>query len=159
MPAERISMRQVREILRLLSAGDVAVREIARRTGVAPSTVRETVIGPEFMDALRFPTLAYAGSCQPPGIGGMLGLHGITRPVTLEVTVLKVGANPRTQLPTVGFQATTTLKRSDCPSADWKKLGLEPRDRDEPAGPAGQRAKPPLGRAQQLSRPRECPPL
>ena len=43
MPAERISMRQLREILRLLSAGDVAVREIARRTGVAPSTVRETV--------------------------------------------------------------------------------------------------------------------
>jgi transposase len=43
MPAERISMRQLREILRLLSAGDVAVREIARRTGVAPSTVRATV--------------------------------------------------------------------------------------------------------------------
>jgi len=36
-------MRQVREILRLMSAGDVAVREIARRTGVAPSTVRATI--------------------------------------------------------------------------------------------------------------------
>ena len=43
MPAERISMRQLREILRLLSAEDVPVREIARRTGVAPSTVRATV--------------------------------------------------------------------------------------------------------------------
>lgn len=42
MPAERVSMRQIVEILRLLSAGDVPVREIARRTGVAPSTVRET---------------------------------------------------------------------------------------------------------------------
>ena len=42
MPAERVSMRQIGEILRLLSAGDVPVREIARRTGVAPSTVRET---------------------------------------------------------------------------------------------------------------------
>jgi polyisoprenoid-binding protein YceI len=29
------------------------------------------------------------------------------------VTVLKVGTNPRTSLPTVGFEATTTLKRSD----------------------------------------------
>ena len=27
--------------------------------------------------------------------------------------MLKVGSNPRTQLPTVGFEATTTLKRSD----------------------------------------------
>ena len=44
---------------------------------------------------------------------GELNLHGVTRPVTLDVTVLKVGANPRTQLPTVGFEATTTLKRSD----------------------------------------------
>lgn len=43
MPAERISMRQIREILRLMAAGDVPVREIARRTGVAPSTVRETM--------------------------------------------------------------------------------------------------------------------
>ena len=43
MPAERTTMRQVREILRLMSAGDVAVREIARRTGVAPSTVRATI--------------------------------------------------------------------------------------------------------------------
>ena len=46
MPAERISMRQLREILRLLSAGDVPVREIARRTGVAPSTVRATPVSP-----------------------------------------------------------------------------------------------------------------
>ena len=43
MPAERITMRQIREILRLLSVGDVPVREIARRAGVAPSSVRATI--------------------------------------------------------------------------------------------------------------------
>lgn len=43
MPAERITMRKLREILRLLSVGDVPIREIARRTGTAPSTVRETI--------------------------------------------------------------------------------------------------------------------
>jgi polyisoprenoid-binding protein YceI len=42
-----------------------------------------------------------------------LNLHGVTRAVTLDVTVVKVGTNPRTQLPTVGFEATTKLKRSD----------------------------------------------
>jgi transposase len=43
MPAERTTMRQVREILRLKFVGDVPLREIARRVGVAASTVRATV--------------------------------------------------------------------------------------------------------------------
>jgi transposase len=42
MPAERIAMRQVREVLRLKAAG-VSGHEIARRVGVAPSTVRLTL--------------------------------------------------------------------------------------------------------------------
>jgi len=36
-------MRQVREVLRLKFVGGVLTREIARRLGVAPSTVRETL--------------------------------------------------------------------------------------------------------------------
>jgi transposase len=42
MPAERIAMRQVRDVLRLKTAG-VGSNEIARRVGVAPSTVRLTL--------------------------------------------------------------------------------------------------------------------
>src|SRR5690348_4293184 len=42
MPAERIAMRQVREVLRLKAAG-VSGNEIARRVGVASSTVRLTL--------------------------------------------------------------------------------------------------------------------
>ena len=42
MPAGRVSMRHVREILRLGCAG-ISKHEIARRTGLAPSTVRETL--------------------------------------------------------------------------------------------------------------------
>jgi Sigma-70, region 4 len=36
-------MRQVREILQLKFVGDVSIREIARRAGVAASTVRTTI--------------------------------------------------------------------------------------------------------------------
>lgn len=43
MPAERIAMRLVREILRLITAEQLSVREVARRTGKAPSTVRATL--------------------------------------------------------------------------------------------------------------------
>src|SRR2546429_7246900 len=43
MPAERTTMRQVREVLRLKFVGGVPIREIARRIGVAASTARATV--------------------------------------------------------------------------------------------------------------------
>jgi|HubBroStandDraft_3_1064219.scaffolds.fasta_scaffold13318_2 transposase len=43
MPTERIAMRRVREMLRLIRDGGLPVREVARRSGAAPSTVREMV--------------------------------------------------------------------------------------------------------------------
>ncbi len=43
MPAERVSMRQAREIIRLKFSTSLPTREIARRLGLAPSTVRETL--------------------------------------------------------------------------------------------------------------------
>jgi transposase-like protein len=43
MPAERTAMRHVREVLRLKFVGGVPTREIARRIGVAASTVRTTI--------------------------------------------------------------------------------------------------------------------
>ena len=43
MPAERVPMRDAREIFRLKFSAQVATREIARRLGMAPSTVRETL--------------------------------------------------------------------------------------------------------------------
>jgi len=43
MPAERMAMRHAREVLRLKFVGGVPTREIARRIGVAPSTVRTTI--------------------------------------------------------------------------------------------------------------------
>jgi Sigma-70, region 4 len=43
MPAERTAMRHVREVLRLKFVGGVPTREIARRIGIAPSTVHMTI--------------------------------------------------------------------------------------------------------------------
>jgi transposase len=43
MPAERTTMREVREVLRLKFVGGVPTREIARRLDVAASTVRATL--------------------------------------------------------------------------------------------------------------------
>ncbi len=74
----------------------------------------------DFFEVAKFPTATFRSTKVEQGAGkdrlrvtGELNLHGVTKPVTLDVTMLKVGTNPRTQLPTVGFEATTTLKRSD----------------------------------------------
>jgi polyisoprenoid-binding protein YceI len=49
------------------------------------TSMRETMIGPDFMDAPRFPTLTYSGSCQKSGLNGVLDLHGVTRPFQLSL--------------------------------------------------------------------------
>ena len=49
------------------------------------TAIRDNMVGPDFMDALRFPTLSYAGTCRAMGLDGMLALHGITRPLQLAL--------------------------------------------------------------------------
>ena len=73
----------------------------------------------DFFDFDKFPVATFKSTkVEKAGDGklkvtGDLNLHGITKPVILDVTVNKVGANPRNQLPTVGFEATAMLNRSD----------------------------------------------
>jgi polyisoprenoid-binding protein YceI len=74
----------------------------------------------DFFEVARFPTATFRSTKVEQGaskdrlkVTGELNLHGVTKPITLDVIVLKVGSNPRTDLPTVGFEATATLKRSD----------------------------------------------
>jgi polyisoprenoid-binding protein YceI len=74
----------------------------------------------DFFETAKFPVATFKSTKVEKGpaadqlkVTGDLSLQGVTRPLTLDVTVIKVGSNPRTNLPTVGFDATTTLKRSD----------------------------------------------
>lgn len=74
----------------------------------------------DFFDVEKYPTATFTSTRVEKGAGaqrlkvaGNLNLHGLIRPVVLDVTVVKIGTNPRTSLPTVGFDAMTTLKRSD----------------------------------------------
>ena len=46
-------------------------------------------------------------------ITGDLTLHGVTRPVTLDVTFGGVTADPFSEAQDIGFHATATLKRTD----------------------------------------------
>jgi polyisoprenoid-binding protein YceI len=74
----------------------------------------------DFFETAKFPSATFTSTKVEKGsapnklkVIGELNLHGVTRPVTLDVALIKVGKNPRNSLPTVGFDATTTLKRSE----------------------------------------------
>ncbi len=52
-------------------------------------------------------------------ITGDLTLRGVTKPVTLDVTLNGAGIHPMNQKHTLGFSATGMLKRSDFGVAKW----------------------------------------
>ncbi|MGY3232662.1 polyisoprenoid-binding protein YceI [Luteibacter sp. HA06] len=73
----------------------------------------------DFLDAAKFPTVTFkstkvtsAGKDKLKVVGD-LTVHGVTKPVTLHVTVNKVGPHPMMKVQTAGFDATATIKRSD----------------------------------------------
>jgi polyisoprenoid-binding protein YceI len=72
------------------------------------------------LNIARFPTATFkstrvetVGALDQLKVTGNFSLLGSTKLVTLDVRINKIGTNPATQLPTVGFEATTILKRSD----------------------------------------------
>lgn len=73
----------------------------------------------DFFDVAKFPTATFkATKISVTGkttgtITGDLTLHGVTKPVTLDVVLNKIGANPLSNAQSAGFGATTTIKRSD----------------------------------------------
>lgn len=74
---------------------------------------------PDFFDAAKYPEVTFKSTrVVPEGehklkVVGELTAHGITRPVTLHVTVNKVGTQAMWKAQAAGFDATATLKRSD----------------------------------------------
>jgi polyisoprenoid-binding protein YceI len=72
-----------------------------------------------FFDIAKFPTATFQSTkVQKAATGhlqltGTLDLHGVSKPVVLDVAVEKIGTNPRDGLPTIGFDATATIRRSE----------------------------------------------
>jgi polyisoprenoid-binding protein YceI len=89
-----------------------------------------SVFAPRFLDVKRYPQARFvATDGMQRGTGnrgracGQLTLHGVTRPLCLDVVFNKAGRYP---LPpfrrTIGFSATATLKRSDYGMTSWQSL-------------------------------------
>ena len=73
----------------------------------------------EFFDVAKYPTATFKSTrVERSGehglkVTGDLTLHGVTKPVVLDVTVNKVGRHPMAGRDAAGFDASATIKRSD----------------------------------------------
>lgn len=72
-----------------------------------------------FFDVAKFPNATFTSnkvevtSPTTAKIYGTLALHGISKPITLNVKFNQSGINQISNKPTVGFSGNTALKRSD----------------------------------------------
>lgn len=73
----------------------------------------------DFFDVEKFPTASFKSSkvtvlgTDKLSVAGDMMLHGVTRPVVFAVTINRMGMHPMRKVPAVGFEATTTIKRSE----------------------------------------------
>jgi polyisoprenoid-binding protein YceI len=86
---------------------------------VMSSEVLGQLVGPPVFDAAKFPTATFKSTSllrSGPTTGKMTGdltIHGVTKPVTFDVTFNGGLKAPIGNAYDLGFHATTTIKRSD----------------------------------------------
>lgn len=73
----------------------------------------------DFFDTQKFPTATFTSNKvvvtgkNKGKVFGTLTMHGVAKPVVLNVTLLKKDMHPLANKQSLGFQATTKIKRSD----------------------------------------------
>ena len=93
---------------------DIPVSELA----TSSAKLNEHMKGKDFFDVTNHPSAKFVSTKvtvtgAEAVIIGNLTMLGITKPVTLNAKFTGAGANPFNKKPTVGFQASTTINRSD----------------------------------------------
>lgn len=93
------------------------INTASNETGSA--SFNEHLANDKFFNSQKFPTAEFKSTKveltgkDTAKVTGDLTFLGITKPVILDVKLNKIGENPISKLPTVGFSAKTTVKRSD----------------------------------------------
>lgn len=83
------------------------------------ATWEEHLKGEKMFNVKEFPTMTFKSTKVEPvdethaKMTGDLTLKGVTKPVTLDVTMNKCGEHPFTKKQACGFDAVTTIKRSE----------------------------------------------
>ncbi len=85
---------------------------------------------PEFFDTARYPTASYKGKLEgwvkgvPTQVTGVLTLHGVSKPLTLQVNTFKCMPHPMLKRDWCGADAQATLNREDYGISAGKDWGF-----------------------------------
>lgn len=96
---------------------NVTIKTAEVTTGI--KELDEHLQSPLFFDTKQYPTATFVSdkvdvtSKNTAKVYGILTLHGVSKPVTLDVTLNKIGINPITNKQSAGFTASAHLLRSD----------------------------------------------
>ena len=99
--------------------GTVSVVIDTASIDMAQDKLNEHVVGPEILDAAKFPTATYEGTLggfsngAPSTVSGKLTLHGVTKPVDLKINSFKCMQNPMIKKEVCGADASGTFSRAD----------------------------------------------
>lgn len=94
--------------------------------------VREYVIGPDQLDAAKYPATVYKGKLgrfvngAPTTLTGELTMHGVTRPVALKIDMFKCIPHPLLKRELCGADAFGILKRDEFGMDYGKEYGFKP---------------------------------
>jgi polyisoprenoid-binding protein YceI len=98
-------------------SADISVDVNSLNTGVAK--LDEHLKGKDFFEAAKYPAITFkSNSFKFTGdtlssVSGDLSVHGVTRPVTLNVTNFACTMHPMMKVPACAANAEVTIKRSD----------------------------------------------
>ena len=124
------------------SSGTV-VMDQAAKTGTVEVTIdvgsidfgndelNEHARGPDMFDVAKFPTAVYQGRLtdfedgKPGKVVGTLTLHGVTKPLTLEIDEVLCKPNPMSKKETCGADASAEFNRSDFGVSYGKAFGFK----------------------------------
>ena len=99
------------------SSVTVTIKTDSLQTPVAKFT--EHLKTKDFLDVATYPEAKFVSTKveltgnNTAKVSGDLTLHGVTKPLVLDVKLNNIGVHPYTQKHTVGFAATANLKRSE----------------------------------------------
>jgi polyisoprenoid-binding protein YceI len=102
-----------------LSAAAVDISVPVSGLSTASAELTEHMQRADFFDMAAHPTVRFVSTRVEPHsangarITGDLTIRGVTRPVTLETRFIGAGINPFNRKASVGFHATTTIRRSE----------------------------------------------
>lgn len=102
-----------------LSVVDLQVTIDTTRIGTLNATLDKNLKAPGFLDTVKFPTASFKATKvtrtgdMTADILGNLTLKDVTKPVTLKAVFNQAGPNPLDKVYSLGFAATTTIKRSE----------------------------------------------